>query len=85
MDAQSISHDSSKVWKAPAKINLFLHVVGKRTDGYHELQTVFQLLDYGDELKFTLNQQGLIQRDYDLGFDQQSDLCLRGQINQAIC
>lgn len=35
---------------APAKLNLFLHVTGRRADGYHELQTVFQLLDYGDEL-----------------------------------
>jgi 4-diphosphocytidyl-2-C-methyl-D-erythritol kinase len=77
MDVQSFSRDSSQAWIAPAKINLFLHIVGKRTDGYHMLQTVFQLLNYGDELKFTLNQQGLIQRDYDLGFDQQSDLCLR--------
>ncbi|MGH1470958.1 MAG: 4-(cytidine 5'-diphospho)-2-C-methyl-D-erythritol kinase [Cellvibrionaceae bacterium] len=38
---------------APAKINLFLHVLGKRADGYHELQTLFQLLDYGDTLTFS--------------------------------
>ncbi len=38
---------------APAKLNLFLHITGRRPDGYHELQTVFQLLDYGDELTFT--------------------------------
>lgn len=37
---------------APAKINLFLNILGRRNDGYHELQTVFQLLDYGDELSF---------------------------------
>ncbi|MGI9249734.1 MAG: 4-(cytidine 5'-diphospho)-2-C-methyl-D-erythritol kinase [Pseudohongiellaceae bacterium] len=37
---------------APAKLNLFLHVTGRRADGYHELQTLFQLLDYGDELTF---------------------------------
>lgn len=37
-------------WPAPAKINLFLHIVGRRNDGYHELQTVFQFLDYGDTL-----------------------------------
>jgi len=37
---------------APAKLNLFLHVTGRRADGYHSLQTVFQLLDYGDELRF---------------------------------
>ncbi|MGQ0501340.1 MAG: 4-(cytidine 5'-diphospho)-2-C-methyl-D-erythritol kinase [Panacagrimonas sp.] len=39
-------------WPAPAKINLFLHVVGRREDGYHELQTVFQFLDHGDTLFF---------------------------------
>lgn len=38
---------------APAKLNLFLHVTGQRPDGYHTLQTVFQLLDYGDSLTFT--------------------------------
>jgi 4-diphosphocytidyl-2-C-methyl-D-erythritol kinase len=40
------------VWPAPAKLNLFLHVTGRRPDGYHTLQTVFQLLDYGDTLHF---------------------------------
>ncbi|SFR56286.1 4-diphosphocytidyl-2-C-methyl-D-erythritol kinase [Marinobacter gudaonensis] len=39
---------------SPAKLNLFLHIVGRRPDGYHELQTLFQFLDYGDELGFTL-------------------------------
>lgn len=43
----------SLVLPAPAKLNLFLHVTGRRDDGYHLLQTVFQLLDYGDELTFT--------------------------------
>jgi 4-diphosphocytidyl-2-C-methyl-D-erythritol kinase len=38
-------------WPAPAKINLFLHVVGRRADGYHLLQTVFRLLDFGDTIR----------------------------------
>ena len=38
-------------WPAPAKINLFLHVLGRRQDGYHEIQTLFQLLDWGDEVR----------------------------------
>jgi len=67
-------------WPAPAKINLFLHVVSKRADGYHELQTVFQFLDYGDELQFVINNSGEVTRDYDYGFDQQSDLCLRAAL-----
>jgi len=37
---------------APAKLNLFLHILGQRADGYHELQTLFQLVDYGDTLSF---------------------------------
>ncbi len=45
---------------APAKLNLFLHINGRRADGYHELQTMFQLLDYGDQLDFTLNMTGKI-------------------------
>lgn len=45
---------------APAKLNLFLHITGRRADGYHLLQTVFQLLDYGDELRFEDNDTGSI-------------------------
>ncbi|MGH1440208.1 MAG: 4-(cytidine 5'-diphospho)-2-C-methyl-D-erythritol kinase [Cellvibrionaceae bacterium] len=43
---------SPLVLLAPAKLNLFLHILGQRADGYHELQTLFQLLDYGDTLSF---------------------------------
>ncbi|MFL0796345.1 MAG: 4-(cytidine 5'-diphospho)-2-C-methyl-D-erythritol kinase [Cellvibrionaceae bacterium] len=45
---------------APAKLNLFLHITGQRSDGYHLLQTAFQILDYGDELSFTSNNSGEI-------------------------
>lgn len=45
---------------SPAKLNLFLHINGRRPDGYHLLQTVFQLLDYGDELGFTTNNTGAL-------------------------
>ena len=47
---------------APAKLNLFLHITGRRPDGYHTLQTVFQLLDWGDTLHFTLRDDGLVTR-----------------------
>ena len=47
-------------WPAPAKINLFLHVVGRRPDGYHLLQTVFRFLDVGDELRFDPRADGEI-------------------------
>ena len=45
---------SELVLPAPAKLNLFLHIIGRRPDGYHALQTLFQFLDYGDELTFSL-------------------------------
>ena len=45
-------NDSSERWFAPAKLNLFLHILGRRSDGYHQLQTLFQLLDEGDTLRF---------------------------------
>ena len=52
----------ARFWPAPAKLNLMLRVVGRRPDGYHELQTVFQLLDWGDQLEFRLRDDGLIRR-----------------------
>ncbi len=50
-------------WPAPAKLNLFLHVIGRRDDGFHNLQTIFQLLDYGDELRFHVRDDGRIRRE----------------------
>ena len=49
-------------WPAPAKLNLFLHVVGRYQDGYHELQTLFQLIDLCDSIGLRVRQDGLIQR-----------------------
>ncbi|MFJ5299444.1 4-(cytidine 5'-diphospho)-2-C-methyl-D-erythritol kinase [Pseudomonas sp. NPDC088368] len=46
---------------APAKLNLMLHILGRRPDGYHELQTLFQFLDYGDELSFALREDGEVR------------------------
>jgi 4-diphosphocytidyl-2-C-methyl-D-erythritol kinase len=48
------------VLPAPAKLNLFLHITGRRADGYHNLQTLFRMLDIGDELSFQINNSGLI-------------------------
>lgn len=49
------------VFPAPAKLNLFLHVVGRRPDGYHLLQTAFRLIDYGDDLHFSVRADGVIR------------------------
>ena len=46
---------------APAKLNLWLHIIGRRADGYHELETVFQFLDHGDELRFAVRDDGVIR------------------------
>ncbi|MFL9995123.1 4-(cytidine 5'-diphospho)-2-C-methyl-D-erythritol kinase [Paraburkholderia sediminicola] len=54
--------DSLRDCLAPAKLNLFLHITGRRPDGYHTLQTVFQLLDWGDTLHFKRRDDGLITR-----------------------
>src|SRR5580658_6304040 len=49
-------------WPAPAKLNLFLHVIGRCPDGYHELQTLFQLIDLCDSIGVTPQQDGRIER-----------------------
>jgi 4-diphosphocytidyl-2-C-methyl-D-erythritol kinase len=74
-------------WPAPAKLNLFLHITGRRADGYHLLQTVFQLLDVGDELRFEINADGRIIRDYSLaGVSAEADLVIRAsRALQAHC
>ncbi len=69
---------TAKRWPAPAKLNLFLHITGRRDDGYHQLQTVFQFLDYGDELTFTLRDDGKVCRTSDLaGVLAAQDLVVR--------
>lgn len=50
-------------WPAPAKLNLFLHITGRRADGYHVLQTVFRLLDWGDRIGLRLREDGQVRRD----------------------
>jgi 4-diphosphocytidyl-2-C-methyl-D-erythritol kinase len=66
------------VWPAPAKLNLFLHLVGRRDDGYHLLQTVFQLLDWGDEVRLRVRDDGAIRRVDPLpGVADEADLGVR--------
>ncbi len=63
--------------QAPAKINLFLHVVGRRADGYHELQSVFVLIDLCDTVRIALRNDGVISRSGDIIGDPSKDLCVR--------
>lgn len=65
-------------YPAPAKLNLMLHITGRREDGYHLLQTVFQLLDYGDEIGFRLRTDGEIHRvSENAGIPADEDLVVR--------
>ena len=58
---------------APAKLNLFLHITGVREDGYHNLQTIFQLLDYSDEVSLSLREDGVIKRSHGLSYVKEED------------
>lgn len=68
----------SSGWPAPAKLNLFLHIIGKRTDGYHLLQTVFQFIELADKIDFTITESGLIKRSkHSLVVDENNDLVIK--------
>ena len=65
-------------WLAPAKLNLMLHVVGRRADGYHELQTVFQLIDLCDRIEIKVRDDGVIARPKGpAGVPESEDLTVR--------
>jgi 4-diphosphocytidyl-2-C-methyl-D-erythritol kinase len=68
----------SVTYPAPAKLNLFLHVVGRRADGYHELQTLFRFVDVADRLAFDVRADGVIRRVVDVpGVAENEDLAVR--------
>lgn len=68
----------SSGWPAPAKLNLFLHIIGKRTDGYHLLQTVFQFIELADKIDFTITESGLIKRSkHSSVVDENNDLVIK--------
>ncbi len=65
-------------WSAPAKLNLMLHVLGRRADGYHELQTVFQLIDLCDRIEIAVRPDGVISRPGGpAGVAEEEDLAVR--------
>src|SRR5271155_4687113 len=72
---------SPKPWPAPAKLNLFLHIVGRRPDGYHELQTCFQFVDLCDEVMIAQREDGAIRRGAGAaGVAPEQDLCVRAAL-----
>jgi 4-diphosphocytidyl-2-C-methyl-D-erythritol kinase len=69
---------AQRPWPAPAKLNLFLHILGRRADGYHELQSCFQFIDLCDEITFQVREDGAIRRRTDIaGVAEDTDLCVR--------
>ena len=77
-------HPTTLTCPAPAKLNLFLHVVGRRPDGYHSLQTLFRFIDFGDTLHFMLRRDGVVCRVSELeGVPQEQDLCVRAARHRA--
>lgn len=67
-----------KAWPAPAKLNLFLHIVGRRADGYHLLQTVFRFIDHGDKLYFAVREDDAVVLETPLpGVPPEQDLTVR--------
>jgi 4-diphosphocytidyl-2-C-methyl-D-erythritol kinase len=69
------------VWPAPAKLNLFLHVTGRRADGYHKLQTAFRLIDLADTLRFRPRADGRVTLRQPLaGVPPEQDLCVRAAV-----
>lgn len=66
-------------WPAPAKLNLFLRITGRRADGYHALQSVFRLLDWGDSVQIRVREDSLVRRVGESlpGLDEQDDLAVR--------
>jgi 4-diphosphocytidyl-2-C-methyl-D-erythritol kinase len=78
VDRESVSESWSTGWPAPAKLNLFLHIIGRRADGYHLLQTVFQPLSVGDTLAFLPLPREEVRLETPLpGVDPDSDLVVR--------
>lgn len=73
MQANELKENGYKEFLAPAKLNLFLHVINKRLDGYHNIQTVFQLIDLYDNLFIKTNKSGLIRRTSEHANVQESD------------
>ena len=77
-DGESQFAVNAKSWPAPAKLNLFLHVIGRRADGYHLLQSAFTLIDFGDTLRFRVRDDGVVRRvTAHEGIPQENDLVVR--------
>ena len=76
--SRAVAAGAESRWPAPAKLNLFLHVTARRADGYHELQTLFQLLDLADTIAIRVREDGAIERpEGPRGVAPEADLAVR--------
>ncbi len=74
----NMSNRNEHIFPAPAKINLFLHIIGRRDDGYHLLESVLTFVDFSDMLRLTVTDDGVIKRTYDIsGIAEEEDLTVR--------
>lgn len=74
----NMSNRNEHIFPAPAKINLFLHIIGRRDDGYHLLESVLTFVDFADMLRLTVTDDGVIKRTYDIsGIAEEEDLTVR--------
>lgn len=72
---------TARSWPAPAKLNLFLHVTGRRADGYHEIQTVFQLVDLADRIFIAPRADARVRRlEGPAEVAPEADLCVRAAL-----
>jgi len=78
LGAVEVTAREARPWPAPAKLNLFLHILGRRADGYHELQTCFQFVDLCDDISIRVRSDGSIRRGAGAaGVAAEADLCVR--------
>jgi len=77
--SQSVATPAWTVWPAPAKLNLFLRITGRRDDGYHLLQTVFRILEWGDGVRLRVREDGEVRRHGPSvpGVEESDDLTVR--------
>jgi 4-diphosphocytidyl-2-C-methyl-D-erythritol kinase len=78
LGAAALNEPFERPWPAPAKLNLFLHILGRRPDGYHELQTCFQFVELCDDIGIRVRADGRIRRvSGDYAVAEEADLCVR--------
>jgi 4-diphosphocytidyl-2-C-methyl-D-erythritol kinase len=88
VSGSAVESTAWSLWPAPAKLNLFLRITGRREDGYHLLQTVFRILEWGDSVRLRVREDGEIRRHGPSvpGVEESEDLTVRAaKMLQSVC